>query len=651
MISNPFKSLLAAVIILAGASPASAVVTNVVDWNSSWRYDQRGALPAANWMATNYDDSTWPTGTGALGFPVGENLLGLVGVNTTLNINTNGAQIITYYFRTRFVLSTTNNVTLTTSNLIDDGAVFYLNGREIQRVAMGTTNITYSSVATRGDEVSARGADTFAIAITNAVVGTNVLAVEVHQNSASGSSDLILASKVIANVPQPPVITTQPQDVTVDAGQVAMFNVSVLGDPTLVYRWYSNNVAIPNGTAATYTTPATTLAMNGINYYVVVSNLLGRATSSVATLTVEFDDNGPLMIDALPQVGTSNQIVVRFNEQVTAASATNRNNWLVHVLGTTNTIGISNVIYGATQMRLTLSNSFSPNSNYVVCAYNMRDTKVNSVNITPSDCVGLTFLVTTNVLFFEQLWDLSAGIPPATNWTQPNYVLEEFWGSGEALFANDQSAGFMPCGSRDAPFVLPNGPNTFYFRKLFAMTSTLAPTVTLNIQHVVDDGAVFYLNGTEILRYNMPPGPVVDSTPALSRVDNATCISVSAQVPGSLLRIGSDNVLAVRVHNWSDEGFTENDSAFDMELSMSYRRTPEIPNLNITRTYTTNLQGVITATNIVVTWVGTGWVLQHSTNGVASWGNLSTSVVQGTNRYQTTLATQGPRRFYRLKNP
>ena len=36
---------------------------------------------------------------------------------------------------------------------------------------------------------------------------------------------------------------------------------------------------------------------------------------------------------------------------------------------------------------------------------------------------------------------------------------------------------------------------------------------------ILDDGAVFYLNGQEVYRHNMPAGPVTHDTPAASEVD------------------------------------------------------------------------------------------------------------------------------------
>ena len=46
---------------------------------------------------------------------------------------------------------------------------------------------------------------------------------------------------------------------TVSAGQTATFSVTATGTATLTYQWKKNSVAMSGATAATYTTPATTL--------------------------------------------------------------------------------------------------------------------------------------------------------------------------------------------------------------------------------------------------------------------------------------------------------------------------------------------------------------------------------------------------------
>jgi len=82
-----------------------------------------------------------------------------------------------------------------------------------------------------------------------------------------------------------PTISTQPQNVTVVAGQAATFSVVASGSPAPTYQWQKNTVAISGATAASYMIAAAAAA-DAASYRVVVTNSQGAVTSSAATLTV-----------------------------------------------------------------------------------------------------------------------------------------------------------------------------------------------------------------------------------------------------------------------------------------------------------------------------------------------------------------------------
>jgi hypothetical protein len=84
----------------------------------------------------------------------------------------------------------------------------------------------------------------------------------------------------------PPTITTQPASQTVTVGQTATFSVVASGTAPLTYQWYKGGVAIAGATSSSYTTPATVIGNNNSQFTVIVTNIAGTATSTVATLTV-----------------------------------------------------------------------------------------------------------------------------------------------------------------------------------------------------------------------------------------------------------------------------------------------------------------------------------------------------------------------------
>lgn len=83
-----------------------------------------------------------------------------------------------------------------------------------------------------------------------------------------------------------PAITSQPASLTVKAGQTANFTVVASGTAPLTYQWQKDGAAVAGATASTYTTPPTTVADDGAQYTVVVSNAAGSMTSDAASLSV-----------------------------------------------------------------------------------------------------------------------------------------------------------------------------------------------------------------------------------------------------------------------------------------------------------------------------------------------------------------------------
>ena len=141
---------LAVALILGGSAVKSrAQSSNVVlfGFTNTWKYNQTSSSDGSNWTARAFDDSTLPSGRGVLGFEDAANTFVTSRTNTVLALGP-----ITYYFRTHFTF--TNNlsrlVSMTFSNILDDGAVFYLNGVEISRLFMtnNSTPVSYATLAT-----------------------------------------------------------------------------------------------------------------------------------------------------------------------------------------------------------------------------------------------------------------------------------------------------------------------------------------------------------------------------------------------------------------------------------------------------------------------------------------------------------------------
>ena len=97
------------------------------------------------------------------------------------------------------------------------------------------------------------------------------------KNQTSGGSGIASAA---------PSITGQPSSQTVNPGETATFVVVATGGEPLAYQWMLNGAAIAGATSPTYTIPPATIANNGSQFSVQISNAQGHTTSTIAKLTV-----------------------------------------------------------------------------------------------------------------------------------------------------------------------------------------------------------------------------------------------------------------------------------------------------------------------------------------------------------------------------
>ena len=122
-----------------GDGAFDALEADLVVRGSLWSYLDDASDQGSAWRQVGFDDSSWSSGAGELGFNEGD--------EATL-ISDSDAN--TYYFRHEFTtdLSSSDLSAMTLSLEVDDGAVVYLNGTEVHRTAMPTGTITYASQST-----------------------------------------------------------------------------------------------------------------------------------------------------------------------------------------------------------------------------------------------------------------------------------------------------------------------------------------------------------------------------------------------------------------------------------------------------------------------------------------------------------------------
>jgi hypothetical protein len=173
----------AAVVGLSTNTPRS-----VIPIDAAWHYWEAEDDPAPGWTNRVYDDSKWPSNkallyveTAALPAPK----------NTPLTLGQ-----LSYFFRAPFQFEGyPDGASLQLQTVIDDGAVFYLNGKPIYWLGMTENEIPERSTLAGRTVTDAVYEGPFVIQVDNLRVGDNVLAVEVHQVNAT-STDIVFGMSV-----------------------------------------------------------------------------------------------------------------------------------------------------------------------------------------------------------------------------------------------------------------------------------------------------------------------------------------------------------------------------------------------------------------------------------------------------------------------
>lgn len=115
----------------------------------------------------------------------------------------------------------------------------------------------------------------------------------ISNDAGSATSEEAVLTLAIANVA--PVISTQPTNQTVTAGNSATFVAAASGTPSPTYQWKKNGLSIAGATSASYTL-TNTAASDAGSYAVVATNSAGSVTSYSATLTVNLPNSAPVIV-------------------------------------------------------------------------------------------------------------------------------------------------------------------------------------------------------------------------------------------------------------------------------------------------------------------------------------------------------------------
>ena len=199
-----------------------------------------------------------------------------------------------------------------------------------------------------------------------------------------------------------------------------------------------------------------------------------------------------------------------------------------------------------------------PAGNHVLRAVATDDSGI--IRTSPPVSITVVSGFTSNLTLISQgaVWKyLDNGTDQGSAWSMLGFN-DTAWSSGAAQ---------LGYGDGDERTTNSYGPNaaakyiTTYFRRAFTVSDP-ASFSALNLQLLRDDGAVVYLNGSEIYRNNMPAGAIGYLTTAAGGVPDENAWYASSVNPGYL--VPGTNVVAVEMHQ---SGGGSSDLSFDFELT------------------------------------------------------------------------------------
>ncbi len=433
----------------------------------------------------------------------------------------------THYFRKEFDFADDiSRTTLSLSMLVDDGAVIYLNGTEVYRKNMPNGAVAFDTLA---NATVGNAAIESEISIPASLLraGKNVLAVEVHQAS-TNDKDMVFGLQMKSTTAPPDQLIPERIMVSINeigAGDAPGFFVELANRDSQPVNLSGAKLSFENG--FNYTLPAGTilpargfLSFNGAalnlpntsGQWVRLVDATGSQVLSGDLVRSRLqgrlpDGMGPLLTESIATPGAANQIALH------------------------DEIVINEIMY-----------NYRP--------------EAAKPAIPPQ-------LERTTIVPFNGSWRFNeSGEALPSNWHTATHPVGGNWKTGQGLIGFETNAVVPPGIGTTMADPVASGIITAYFETEFQVTAAqLADNIQVLLRHIVDDGAVLYLNGSELLRVNMPTGAFDSTTTATASVNNAVA-SDPITIPSSLLVPGV-NRLSAELHQRSN---TSNDILFGAEL-------------------------------------------------------------------------------------
>lgn len=164
---------------------------------------------------------------------------------------------------------------------------------------------------------------------------------------------------------------------------------------------------------------------------------------------------------------------------------------------------------------------------------------------------------------------LDSGKAAQGNWQAVRYAKDTLWSFGRGPLGFGE-LGFTGTDINGGPST--NRYTTAYFRKPFLIPNLSALSDTLELQVMADDGAVIYINGTEVVRRSMATGTIAYNKKANKRSESPfERVYWLYYVPKTLFKADT-NVIAAEIHQYDS---LSSDMLFDLAINnRKYKANP-----------------------------------------------------------------------------
>jgi hypothetical protein len=172
-----------------------------------------------------------------------------------------------------------------------DSMQYLTNAFIIDATANTTQSVVYPSTPPVGDSGDTAWIRGIGGGLSTGSGSVNTDHLKIIGNRAAHGGDKVTgfnAGSTIAGfiITDKPVVSMDPQPVAACGHDTITLNPYAIGVPPLAYQWRKGGVAISGATGSSYSVTNVNASANG-DYDVIVTNLYGKATSSVSTVTVD----------------------------------------------------------------------------------------------------------------------------------------------------------------------------------------------------------------------------------------------------------------------------------------------------------------------------------------------------------------------------